>query len=260
MTRASPARAAVALAGLALWAPATLVLAAASPPQVMLTMSRDAAYWSPAYDDHSDIDADGVVERGYRDALEYAGYFHADLCYAYSTTSQRFEPAGAVDDPRADAADTHFNHTCTGTATSAAWSGNFLNWATTTRIDLLRKLLYGGQRSVDTPSVTVLERAHLPGDAHSFAKYYNGPDLAALTPHDTLQTDTTNGGDNDGFDDTNEGVTLCSTTHAGTNGSSQTVTTPPMLRVASGNLQLWATNERRQCVDAPIAGQRKFAP
>jgi hypothetical protein len=101
MTRASPARATVALAGLGLWAAATLALAAASSPQVILTMSRDAAYWSAAYDNHSDLDADGIVERGYRDALEYAGYFHADLCYAYSATNLRFEPAGAVDDPSA---------------------------------------------------------------------------------------------------------------------------------------------------------------
>ena len=61
------------------------------------------------------------------------------------------------------------------------WSGNLLNWATTTRADLVRKALYGGKRVLDTAAATVLERAHLPGDAHSFARYLpGGAELASF--------------------------------------------------------------------------------
>jgi len=38
------------------------------------------------------------------------------------------------------------------------------------RMDALRKVLYGGYRSTDEASLTVLERAYIPQDAHSWAR------------------------------------------------------------------------------------------
>lgn len=219
------------------------------PPLVMLAMSMDHQYFIKAYNDYTDLDKDGTVERTYLDSFEYYGYFHSDLCYSYDSTDLRFKPVGLVDTPRESESDTTYDHYCTRTGTGAtdtAWSGNFLNWATMTRMDVVRKILYGGARSTDTATLTVLERANLPGDAHSFAKYYNGADLAKLTPYDTTRTDSANGGDGDGIDDTNEGVTMCNITYA-TGGSSHSLTAPPMMRVAAGNFSLWAANERRQC-------------
>ncbi|HMM76988.1 MAG TPA: PilC/PilY family type IV pilus protein [Gammaproteobacteria bacterium] len=219
------------------------------PPLVMLAMSMDHQYFIKAYNDYTDLNKDGVAERTYLDSFEYYGYFHSDLCYKYSSGDQRFKPVGKVDDPRVDDADTVYNHYCTSTeggGTADAWSGNFLNWATMTRMDIVRKILYGGYRSTDTATTTVLERANLPGDAHSFAKYYNGADLAKLTPHDLVRTDTANGGDVDSVDDDDEGITICNTTYA-TAGSSHSITAPPIMRVAKGNFSLWAANERRQC-------------
>ncbi|MGE3775285.1 MAG: hypothetical protein AB7I32_20345, partial [Gammaproteobacteria bacterium] len=226
-----------------------LLAGVADARDVLLLLPRDHQLFIEAYGDYTDLDGDGEVERSYRDSVEYGGYFHSDLCYAYDGATRRFEPQGLVDDPRESDGDTSYDHYCTtagANGTSAAWSGNFLNWATTTRIDIVRKSLYGGYRSTDTATMTVLERAHLPGDAHSFAKYYNGADLAKLTPHDAIRTDTANGGDADGIDDANEGITMCNTTYA-TAGSSQTLTAPPVMRVAQGNYSLWAANERRQC-------------
>ena len=52
----------------------------------------------------------------------------------------------------------------------ARWSGNFLNWATMTRIDVVRKMLYGGYRETDSATSTVLRLALLGTDAHAFAK------------------------------------------------------------------------------------------
>jgi type IV pilus assembly protein PilY1 len=93
-------------------------------------------------------------------------------------------------------------------------------------MDIVRKVLYGGKRSTDGATATVLERAHLPPDAHSYTKYYNLGDLDKLTPFDTRKTDTTNSGDNDGFDDNDEGITICNTSYAAS-GSSQATTAPP---------------------------------
>ena len=207
------------------------------PPLVMLTMSMDHQYWQKAYNDYTDLNNDGVVERTYSDTFEYYGYFHAQRCYAYSDIDKRFVMKAGSD----GVAKGTNKHYCDG-----AWSGNFLNWATMTRMDVVRKVLFGGQRVVDTASQTVLERAHLPTDAHSFVKYYNGSDIAKLTPHSSLKTDTTNGGNNDGLDNADEGISICNTTYA-SSGSSQATTAPPLIRVAKGNFSLWSANERWQC-------------
>jgi type IV pilus assembly protein PilY1 len=207
------------------------------PPLVMLTMSMDHQYWQKAYNDYTDLNNDGVVERTYSDTFEYYGYFHAQRCYAYSDSDKRFVMEAGSD----GVAKGTNKHYCDG-----AWSGNFLNWATMTRMDVVRKVLFGGQRVVDTASQTVLERAHLPSDAHSFVKYYNGSDIDKLTPHSSLKTDTTNGGNNNGLDNADEGISICNTTYA-SSGSSQATTAPPVIRVAKGNFSLWSANERWQC-------------
>ena len=208
-------------------------------PLVMLSMSRDHQYFFKAYNDFSDVDSDGVVETTYDDTFEYYGYFHSRLCYFYNDANQRFEPSGATD----ASANKHY---CLGSQ-SAKFSGNFLNWATMTRMDIVRKLLYGGLRSTDSGTATVLERSYLPTDAHSFTKYYNLSDLDKLTPFDAQKTDTTHGGNNNGYDDANEGITICNTSYDGSFAFSQNSTALPTMRVVFGNRQLWAANERWQC-------------
>ncbi|MGE0310379.1 MAG: pilus assembly protein [Lautropia sp.] len=152
------------------------------PPYVMLAVTKDQQLFKKAYDDFSDIDRDGSTDTTYKHAIDYYGYFDSYKCYTYSDGSRRFEPA----------ANTSTKYCPSG---SSQWSGNFLNWATMTRMDALRKVFYGGLRSPnrsngdgsgisdgDTASTTTLERAYLPNDAHSFTKYYDANDLNQLTP------------------------------------------------------------------------------
>jgi type IV pilus assembly protein PilY1 len=87
----------------------------------------------------------------------------------------------------------------------------------------------------------VLERAFLPNDAHSFAKYYVGADTKQLTPFDPDATNT---------DLKKRGLTICNTSEPSDRSllSQQTVgADAPLLRVAKGNYSLWASNERWQC-------------
>src|SRR5690606_31196091 len=142
------------------------------PPMAIINMSKDHQLFYKAYNDFSDLNDDGTIETTYDNTIDYYGYFNNQKCYTYDSTDGRFEPSGA--------ATTHY---CSG-----AWSGNFLNWAAMSRMDVVRKILYGGKRVVDTASETVLERAYLPTDAHSWAKYYNGTDIAQLTPCMALNT------------------------------------------------------------------------
>ncbi len=185
-------------------------------PMLMINMSKDHQLSYRAYVEYTDLDGDGELERTYKHAINYYGYFDAWQCYSYS---------GGVFTPGGYSATKY----CSG-----AWSGNFLNWATMTRMDIIRKILFGGYRSTDTASTTILERAYLPTDAHAFAKYYNGADIASLTPFNVAE------------------ITMCNTT-IGT-GASHNNTRPPLMRVARGNYQLWNNNEGIQCYWAEERG------
>lgn len=78
-------------------------------------------------------------------------------------------------------------HDCTG-----RWSGNFLNWALTQTIDPLRYALTGGYRSVDTSSLTILEKAWASGqggtvvDASIAASAANKITVTRSTPFNNL--------------------------------------------------------------------------
>nr|WP_315478275.1 PilC/PilY family type IV pilus protein [uncultured Rhodoferax sp.] len=200
-------------------------------PMVMLNLSRDHQLFYKAYNEYSDLDGDGAPETQYKHAYRYYGYFDNRRCYTYSTTANRFTPTRKENGP------TTASPTYCGNANE--WHGNFLNWATMTRMDVVRRILYGGHRSTDNtttsttdPSMTVLERAHLPTDAHSFAKYYSGSDIRNLTPFSP---------------GTNE-ITICNTSFKyGSNRYSHNAISPPSMLVASGNFALWNANERWQC-------------
>jgi Tfp pilus tip-associated adhesin PilY1 len=138
-------------------------------PQVQINASNDHQLFFKAYNDYGDLDDDGYPETTYKHSVDYYGYFDSDKCYSYSTTNKRFEPKSVTTDKYCTPGDDE-------------WSGNFLNWASMTRIDAIRKILFGGHRRVDTKNDTVLERAFLPPDIHAFAKYYNRTDLPKLTP------------------------------------------------------------------------------
>src|SRR5690606_11817389 len=70
----------------------------------------------------------------------------------------------------------------------SAWSGDFLNYLTTSRMDALRRVLYGGWRQVDGDNGnTIQQGAFLPQDAHSCGKEYqsvarDGYDIADYAP------------------------------------------------------------------------------
>ena len=127
-----------------------------APPMVMLVMGRDHKLYYEAYNDASDLNGDGQLDVGYNPDIDYYGYFDSYKCYVYNSTSKRFDPSSVTANKR-----------CTG-----QWSGDFLNYLTMSRMDTMRKVLYGGYRSTDTATETVLERAYIPNDAHCWGKEY----------------------------------------------------------------------------------------
>jgi type IV pilus assembly protein PilY1 len=203
------------------------LLAESATPMVMLAMSNDHQLFYKAYTDFDDLDGDGLADTTYNNEIEYVGYFDSYKCYSYDTAKQVFIPKSVTADKYCNA------------AINSPWSGNFLNWATMTRIDEVRKVLYGGLRVADSASETILERSFLPNDAHSFAKYYNETDLGRLTPFGNLTS---------GVSSENSGITICNTTRQVGQVLSQNSSAPPLARVVKGNYALWAANERWQCM------------
>lgn len=143
------------------------------PPLVMLVMGRNHKLYYEAYNDASDLNGDGVLDVGYKPSIDYYGYFDSYKYYEYSAASSRFNPKGETEDKKAPSGN--------------YWSGDFLNYLTMTRMDCLRKVLYGGFRSTDSATETVLQRVYVPQDAHSWGKEYysiahDGYDIQDYTP------------------------------------------------------------------------------
>jgi len=193
------------------------------PPSVMLIVQRDEKLYQPAYNDYTDLDGDGNLETTYKHSVDYYGYFDSYKCYEYSGSGAtgKFVPFSVTT-----------NKYCEGGA-AGKWSGNLLNWATMTRMDVMRKVLYGGKRFYDpaNSSGATLERSFLPQDAHSFAKVYTGSDKNKLTPY------------------SDESLTFCNTTLS-------SASNPPTIRIARGDNDAvsgiygwprWASVERWQC-------------
>ncbi|MFH0932939.1 MAG: hypothetical protein V1832_01305 [Nitrospirota bacterium] len=112
------------------------------PPNVMIVLDNSLSMLSFAYYDGDekkcDVNGDGIANdypctcsnnpcTEFSPAHEYYGYLNSDYWYTYS--SNRFVPAG----PKS------------GARPANSWDGNFLNWLTMRRVDIVRKVMTGGR-------------------------------------------------------------------------------------------------------------------
>ncbi|MBS0447317.1 MAG: pilus assembly protein PilY [Proteobacteria bacterium] len=111
----------------------------------------------------------------YSATTQYPGYFDTESCYVYNDQPTVPNGANAGDYKRFDRL---------GAATSATdpnprscaglgFSGNMMNWASSSAVDILRYGLTGGDRVIDTTTLTVLQRAVLPNATVS-SNFWNG--------------------------------------------------------------------------------------
>lgn len=153
------------------------------PPILMLVAGKDHKMFYEAYNDTGDVDGDGTLDMRFKPSIKYYGLFDVGLCYTHNNLGDKdglFEPDSTIDT----------DGKCIG-----KWSGNWLNYMTTSRIDALRKVLYGGYREVDTADDTILRRAYIPHDAHSWGKEFtseavDGFKIGDYTPLPEPSTDT----------------------------------------------------------------------
>jgi type IV pilus assembly protein PilY1 len=140
-------------------------LVSGAEPNVLFNMSVETPMGGAAYNDHADGGScTGRVTRGggsvgicYSASSSYLGYFDPDKCYSYDSTNNYFYPDGAAT----------ATHTCTG-----KFSGNFMNWASMTAIDMFSLPMTGGDRETDTTSLTVVQRSRRQNNDSWFPPKY----------------------------------------------------------------------------------------
>ncbi|MDR1394922.1 MAG: hypothetical protein LBK52_01960, partial [Deltaproteobacteria bacterium] len=164
-------------------------------PRVLLVLSKDRKMFQQAYNGLIDIDGDGRIDTGFNPKAIYYGYFDSYSCYTYAgSVSRAGDPNGyfkrsgpTMEDEAQSALDSKKDsilgagsqlviagRSATGicnnphTTQAGNFSGNWLNFLTASRIDVIRKILYGGARAVDTAAETVLAGSFVPRDSNSW--------------------------------------------------------------------------------------------
>jgi type IV pilus assembly protein PilY1 len=150
----------------------TLVVGQSAPP--LINLSTEPLYMNGAKAKANLTIALSVefptVGQTYRDtfdiAKEYVGYFDSKSCYGQI-------PGGGGAGPYFDwSGKPNGSGSCGG----GGFSGNFMNWATSSAIDILRYGLTGGNRVVDQSSGsgnTIVERAWLPDSFYRSSAYFS---------------------------------------------------------------------------------------
>lgn len=170
-------------------------------PTVLLILERDWKMFYPAYNNLADLDGDGALDIGFNPGVTYVGYFDPDSCYEYveSGATPRFVRVGPATPQTVSglkslipqeikdiSKDTDGDGlydlgiktplskhgVCArGAATrdgQGQWHGNWMNFSTTSRMDAIRKVLYGGTRYTETPQVILELVPFLPSNAHTW--------------------------------------------------------------------------------------------
>ena len=139
---------AIALSADPLYAPAVN-----DKPVIALALSVEFPTVGAQYMDPNGTSS-STEDPSYTNTSEYLGYYDAESCYTYNKTgSDAPTGANASDYKRFVRSGAATNRMC-----DDAFSGNFLNWASNSAIDMLRVALTGGDRYIDTENLTILQR------------------------------------------------------------------------------------------------------
>ena len=109
-----------------------------------------------------------TVGQTYRDNYdlnkEYVGYFDPKACYRSILSSGT---NGNYFDWQSN------KGTVAATCPSSQFDGNFMNWASSSAVDIMRYGLTGGNRSVDDENTTIVDRAYLPDSFYNSSSYFS---------------------------------------------------------------------------------------
>ncbi|NIS74641.1 MAG: hypothetical protein GTO08_05060, partial [Deltaproteobacteria bacterium] len=128
-------------------------------PNILILLDNSGSMNEFAYKRDGTGISSWTPDDSYNPGMSYYGYFDPETMYVYDTSASG-----------------HFKTDPSWTGNpdkTSFWSGNFLNWVTMRRVDLVRKVLVGGKavnRAINQPKFIV---GHDSPD-RDFWKYYNG--------------------------------------------------------------------------------------
>ncbi|MDY5779044.1 MAG: hypothetical protein SPK04_03690 [Succinivibrionaceae bacterium] len=172
------------------------------PTLLMIVLARDHRLYSEAYNDYSDLDYDdqNPLNINFDPGFTYYGLFDSNLCYQIETSpdlkdhnngsTSDFEKLGTqgIWIPKKIASEKEVHLEMWGSDVTKKvkvcpgenlWSGNLLNYATTSRLDIIRKVLYGGKRATNYDT----NRWRNAGDIKTVTYNYDGGKSAVLLEH-----------------------------------------------------------------------------
>lgn len=155
------------------------------PPNVMIVIDTSGSMFNFAYfdgftttttsDDNnctsSTSPCTGFTTPGTYPNYKFYGYYSPDYWYTYGTN--RFVPA---------APKTGSGITGERDKLSTEWDGNFLNWLTMRRVDVIRKVMTGGAKATGEGTGYSRLRGE-KADCDDRGKYKNIPDASLYTPY-----------------------------------------------------------------------------
>ena len=179
--------------------------ASGGQPLIMLMLGRDHSMYYEAYNDLTDLDEDGGVDGVFTPHVVYDGIFESNWCYTYDSDAGMFRMSSLASD--SVSYNGHKVYKCDG----SHWSGNFLNYVTSSRMDIVKRILIGGQRFPNLPQCAgykvnskqtlggktndgakqyqtcrdasgfpILARQYIPHDTHGWAKSYHKDDINGM--------------------------------------------------------------------------------
>lgn len=189
-------------------------------PNIMLTLGKEHTIFDTAYNDYIDLNGDGIIDLMFDPSIQYEGNFDYTLCYKYQNSidglenvtsdkgdfkylndvgakgywypvanSTKIKISDAVDNwPKGEQKEVAV---CNKGNVTGTWSGNFLNYISSSKLDVIRRVFYGGARvynghvapkkdstqvrfslNGDT-GVALLKNSHVTRDAHAWGKVFS---------------------------------------------------------------------------------------
>ena len=128
-----------------------------------------------------------TVGQTYRDNYDlnklYVGYFDPKACYRSILSSGT---NGNYFDWQTN------KGTVEAACPTSQFDGNFMNWASSSAVDIMRYGLTGGNRSVDDENTTIVDRAYLPDNFYNSSSYFSEKFISKAQIDGRIELDSNN--------------------------------------------------------------------
>jgi type IV pilus assembly protein PilY1 len=130
-------------------------------PNLLLMIDNSASMSDLAYTNPANYCLDDSVDTFEKSTSQYTGYFEPGKIYSYNNTGGYFEPySNPIPTTSCNAAATSYLCVNISTRVAVTATGNFLNWLTTSKLDIEKKALTGGNYYNDKEKLWLQPETH----------------------------------------------------------------------------------------------------